>query len=64
VADRFPVITGLGIVAAPGPNLTEVWQAVANGTCGLKPLSLFHSPRYGQVPVGEIRFDLGQLGAP
>ena len=64
MADRFPVITGVGIVAAPGSNLSEVWQAVANGACGLKPLSLFQSPRYGQVPVGEIRFDLTQLGAP
>jgi 3-oxoacyl-(acyl-carrier-protein) synthase len=44
--------------------LTDVWQAVANGACGLKPLSLFQSPRYGQVPVGEIRFDLAKLGAP
>ncbi|HEX5219709.1 MAG TPA: beta-ketoacyl-[acyl-carrier-protein] synthase family protein [Verrucomicrobiae bacterium] len=64
MAERFPVITGIGIVAAPGANLTEVWQAVANGACGLKPLSLFQSPRYGQVPVGEIRFDLRKLGAP
>lgn len=64
MAERFPVITGVGIVAAPGPNLTEVWQAVANGTCGLKPLTLFQSPRYGQVPVGEVRRDLGELGAP
>jgi len=64
VADRSPVITGVGIVAAPGRNVTEVWQAVANGTCGLKPLTLFPSPRYGQIPVGEIQHDLVGLGAP
>jgi 3-oxoacyl-(acyl-carrier-protein) synthase len=64
VAERFPVITGVGIVAAPGRNLAEVWQAVASGTCGLKPLTLFQSPRYGQIPVGEIQYDLAQLGAP
>lgn len=62
--ERFPVITGVGIVAAPGRNLAEVWQAVAAGACGLKPLSLFQSPRYGQVPVGEVRHDLAALGAP
>lgn len=62
--ERFPVITGLGIVAAPGINATEVWRAVADGACGLKPLGLFPSPRYGQVPVGEIRHDLAALGAP
>jgi len=64
VADRSPVITGVGIVAAPGRNVTEVWQAVATGTCGLKPLTLFTAPRYGQIPVGEIQYDLVQLGAP
>ena len=64
MADRFPVITGVGIVAAPGRNVSEVWQAVADGACGLKPLSLFQSPRYGQIPVGEIRHDLVKLGAP
>ena len=61
---RHPVITGLGIIAAPGRNVGEVWSAVAGGVCGLKPLSLFASPRYGQIPVGEIRHDLPQLGAP
>ncbi len=64
MADRFPVVTGVGIVAAPGCNVTEVWQAVASGTCGLKPLTLFAAPHYGQIPVGEIRHDLTQLGAP
>ena len=61
---RHPVITGLGIIAAPGCNVGEVWSAVAGGVCGLKPLTLFESPRYGQIPVGEIRHDLRQLGAP
>jgi 3-oxoacyl-(acyl-carrier-protein) synthase len=51
-------------VAAPGRNAEEVWQSVAAGNCGLKPLSLFQAPRYGQVPVGEIRYDLQELGAP
>ncbi len=61
---RFPVITGQGVIAAPGTNVAEVWRAVADGTCGLKPLSLFTSPRYGQIPVGEITFDPHELGAP
>lgn len=62
--ERFPVITGLGIVAAPGRNAEEVWQSVARGDCGLKPLTLFQSPRYGQIPVGEISHNLRGLGAP
>ncbi len=61
---RAPVITGLGIIAAPGCGPETVWSAIAAGADGLKPLTLFHSPRYGQVPVGEVRLDLLQLGAP
>jgi 3-oxoacyl-(acyl-carrier-protein) synthase len=61
---RAPVITGLGIIAASGCGPETVWSAIAAGTDGLKPLTLFPSPRYGQVPVGEVRLDLLQLGAP
>jgi 3-oxoacyl-(acyl-carrier-protein) synthase len=64
VPERYPVITGLGIVAAAGRNAEEVWQSVTAGNCGLRPLTLFQAPRYGQVPVGEVRHDLQELGAP
>jgi 3-oxoacyl-(acyl-carrier-protein) synthase len=64
VAARFPVVTGLGIVAAPGCGVGNIWQAVRAGADGLRPLSLFESPRYGQVPAGEIRQNLTALGAP
>ena len=61
---RCPVITGLGLVTAAGNEVDEVWRAIRNSASGLKPLTLFPSPRYGQIPVGEIRQDLAQLGAP
>ena len=61
---RFPVITGLRIVSASGFGAEEVWRSVAAGASGLKPLSLFQSPRYGQIPTGEIQRDLVALGAP
>jgi len=64
VSSRNPVITGLGIVSAAGFGVEEVWRAVATGTSGLKPLTLFQSPRYGQNPTGEIQRDLIALGAP
>jgi len=64
LSTRFPVITGLGIIAAPGMGVNEIWRAVSSGASGLKPLSLFQSPRYGQIPVGEIQQDLLALGAP
>ncbi|MFO1487266.1 MAG: beta-ketoacyl-[acyl-carrier-protein] synthase family protein [Verrucomicrobiota bacterium] len=64
MSPRYPVVTGLGIITAAGLGLKENWQAIADGTCGLRPLSLFESPRYGPVPVGEIQLDLVRLGAP
>jgi 3-oxoacyl-[acyl-carrier-protein] synthase I len=64
VGPRYPVITGVGIIAAPGCHVDEIWQAIASNSSGLKPLSLFPSSRYGPVPVGEIQRDLRALGAP
>jgi len=64
VTDRFPVITGLGVIAAPGCGMDEIWPAIVAGQSGLKPLTLFQSPRYGQIPVGEVTRDLAKLGAP
>ncbi len=64
MADRFPVITGLGVIGAPGSGVDEIWSAIASGQSGLTPLTLFPSPRYGQIPVGEITRDLTRLGAP
>jgi 3-oxoacyl-(acyl-carrier-protein) synthase len=64
VAARFPVVTGLGIIAANGGGVDEVWNSIRAGKSGLKPLTLFQSPRYGQIPAGEIQQDLLALGAP
>jgi 3-oxoacyl-(acyl-carrier-protein) synthase len=64
MSGRNPVVTGVGIVAAPGCGVDAVWRAVAANADGLKPLTLFPSPRYGQVLAGEVRGDLASLGAP
>jgi 3-oxoacyl-(acyl-carrier-protein) synthase len=64
VSRSSPVVTGLGIISAPGRGVAEVWRAVSTNTRGLKPLSLFESPRHGQLPVGEVSGDLLKLGAP
>lgn len=58
------MITGLGIISAAGFDRQEVWGAVSRSVSGLKSLSLFQSPRYGQIPVGEIQRDLIAAGAP
>ena len=64
MAARSPVITGLGIVAAPGCGVSKNWNAIRAGVSGLKPLTLFSSPRYGQLLAGEAPHDLTALGAP
>ena len=61
---RHPVITGLGVIASPGCGVETIWQAVAGHRDGLKPLTLFPSPRHGSDQVGEVSLDLLQLGAP
>ena len=61
---RFPVVTGIGIVAAPGFGVEEIWSAIERSESGLSPMSLFETPRYGQVLAGEVRRDLTALGAP
>ncbi|MCG3147544.1 MAG: hypothetical protein PCFJNLEI_00984 [Verrucomicrobiae bacterium] len=61
---RSPVITGLGIITAPGCGVAEVWSALRAGQSGLGALTLFPSPRYGQSPIAEVRGDLLALGAP
>ncbi len=61
---RHPVITGLGVIASPGCGVNTIWEAVTNHRDGLKPLTLFPSPRHGADPVGEISLDLLKLGAP
>ncbi len=64
MAARFPVVTGLGLIAANGYGADEVWNSIRAGKSGLKPLTLFQSPRYGQIPAGEIQKNLITLGAP
>lgn len=44
--------------------MDDTWRAFRNLESGLRPLTLFQSPRYGQVLAGEVRQDLSALGAP
>lgn len=64
MAARSPVITGLGLIAAPGLGVSVNWNAIRSGISGLKTLTLFASPRYGLGLAGEAPHDLRALGAP
>lgn len=54
--DRIAV-TGMGIVSALGWSLEETWLAIEKEQSGLNPLTLFESPRFGHIPVGEVKGD-------
>lgn len=43
--------------------MEKAWFAFEKLQSGLKPLTLFQSPRYGQLLAGEVRDDLCALGA-
>jgi 3-oxoacyl-(acyl-carrier-protein) synthase len=64
VTAHSPVITGLGLIAAPGYGVDAIWKVIRTGISGLKPLTLFTSPRYGQILAGEAQRDLTAIGAP
>ena len=52
---REPIaITGMGIVSALGWSVAETWLAMEREVSGLGPLTVFDSPRWGHVPVGQV----------
>ncbi|MHC5054340.1 MAG: beta-ketoacyl-[acyl-carrier-protein] synthase family protein [Planctomycetota bacterium] len=51
-------ITGMGIVSAIGSSADEVWASMEAGRSGLGRLTLFQSPRYGDMPVAEVKHDV------
>ena len=51
---RRPVITGVGIICSAGSGLAAVWDAIGHGRAGLRPLTVFASPRYGAHMVGQV----------
>jgi nodulation protein E len=48
VIPRRVVVTGLGVIAAPGKTRAEFWEALKNGRSAIRPMTL--------VPEGAIRF--------
>ncbi len=60
---RRPVITGVGVIGAIGVGVPAVWDALRRGEDGLSPLSLFPSPRYRGLPVGEARIEVDRAAA-
>jgi 3-oxoacyl-[acyl-carrier-protein] synthase II len=53
--DRRVFVTGLGAVTAIGRNLSEFWQNLIAGVCGIRPVSLFDASMYRTQTAGEVR---------
>jgi 3-oxoacyl-[acyl-carrier-protein] synthase II len=53
--DRRVFVTGLGAVTAIGRNLSEFWQNLTAGVCGIRPVSLFDASKYRTQTAAEVR---------
>lgn len=48
------VITGIGVVAPNGIGKDSFWDSLANGTSGIRPISMFDVGKYDSKSGGEI----------
>ena len=55
------VVTGLGAVTCLGRSAKDTFSALLAGRAGLKALTVFASPRYADVPVGEVAGNLDEV---
>ncbi len=61
MSDRRVVITGTGIVSCVGNNVTDFWDAVVNGRCGLDRVTKFDISGFRTHIGGEVKnFDITQ----
>ena len=59
--DRRVVITGMGAISCVGNNVTEFWNAVVNGECGIDTVDQDHMDitRYKTKIAGQVKdFDI------
>jgi 3-oxoacyl-[acyl-carrier-protein] synthase II len=52
---RRVVVTGLGAVTSIGSTVSEFWENLLEGTCGIRPLSLFDASAYRTRTAAEVR---------
>ncbi len=52
--DKRIVITGLGVIASNGTGKDKFWQALQEGTSGIKPVTLFDASKLKSKLAGEI----------
>ena len=56
---RRVVVTGYGAVSCAGNSVSELWDSMVNGRCGLGPITKFDPAEYRTKIAGEVRnFDI------
>jgi len=58
---RSPVITGTGLICAAGCGVSSVWKSLQTNHSGLRPLTLFSSPRFSGHLVGQVAEEVAAL---
>jgi len=53
-SERRVVVTGLGAVTAIGRHLSEFWENLTNGVCGIRPISVFDASAYRTQTAAEV----------
>ncbi len=51
---RRVVVTGLGAVTSIGTNVADFWSALLEGTCGIRPFSLFDPSGYRTQTAAQV----------
>lgn len=51
---RRVVVTGLGAVSSIGSSVSEFWQNLLAGVCGIRPVSLFDASTYRTQTAAEV----------
>ena len=52
---RRVVVTGLGTVNPTGNSVTESWDAIKKGICGIEPITLFDTAEFKVKMAGEVK---------
>jgi 3-oxoacyl-[acyl-carrier-protein] synthase II len=52
--NRRVLITGMGAVTSIGTTLSDFWNGLLTGACGIRPIALFDSSSYRTQTAGEV----------
>lgn len=62
MVERRVVVTGCGALSCVGNNVSEFWDALVNGRCGLGPVTRFDTTDFRTKIAGEIKnFDVSSV---